>query len=87
MNIVKNVIKALRPDMKDLMTKGSEYWDRYENVLDACAMTGSPQALISLANEIMRCEYSRSGAHDAATDVASTLESLASETYAKKFKY
>lgn len=87
MNIVKNVIKALRPDMKDLMTKGPEYWDRYENVLDACSMNDSPQALISLVNEIMRCEYSNSGAYDAATDIAITLENLASETYSKKFKY
>lgn len=87
MTIEKRIINGLRPDMKDLMTRDDSYWERYENVLDALLMTNGPEALISLINEVIRCEYSRSPAHDAAVDVGITLENLKPEVYSKKFKY
>jgi len=87
MTIEKDVINFLRPNMKDFMTRDDSYWERYDNVLDACAMTQNPQSLISLINEIIRCEYASSPAHDAAVDIATTLENIKSDVYSKKFKY
>lgn len=88
MNIVKIIVDALRPNMKDHMDRGGSYWFDYENILDECLRFKSdPNNLVAFLNEVMAFEYLRSPANHAANDVATTLEKLSSETYSNKFIY
>lgn len=82
----KIVIDSMIPSMEDCMdTSSPVYWDLYCDML--VELKTESKWVILLCNNIFRNYNSNDGRYCACCDVASTLESLAPEKYAGKFKY
>lgn len=84
------VIESMAPNMEDYMddyaiVPSPVYWDLYCDMLEELEL--NKQWLTMLCNNIFLNYSSNNGRYNACVDVASTLESLAPEKYAGKFKY
>ena len=88
LTIEEIVIDALEPTFADMMDE-SLNWHGYG--MELCylghVLRTRPEMLVEELNETLSGYRSTSGEYTAACDVASTLESLAPEKYAGKFKY
>lgn len=82
------VLDKLEPSFTDMMDTSTN-WHGYG--MELCylghVLRARPEMLIEELNETLKSYRSSSGEYTAACDVASTLESLAPEKYAGKFKY
>lgn len=82
------VLDKLEPSFVDMMDD-SLNWHGYG--MELCylghVLRARPEMLVEELNETLAGYRSTSGKYTAACDVASTLESLAPEKYAGKFRY
>lgn len=82
------VIDALEPTFADMMETNTK-WHGYG--MELCYLMGiflsHPNCFVDEVNTTLIDYTSNTGEYTAACDVASTLESLAPEKYAGKFRY
>lgn len=85
-SIEEIIIASMVPNMQDYIdTTMPQYWDQYCDQLEEISL--NIPWLILGCNNIFLNYNSTNGRYNACVDIASTLESLAPEKYAGKFKY
>lgn len=85
-SIEEIVIASMVPSMQDYIdTTMPQYWDQYCDQLEEISL--NIPWLILGCNNIFLNYNSTNGRYNACVDIASTLESLAPDKYAGKFKY
>lgn len=85
-SIEEIVIASMVPSMQDYIdTTMPQYWDQYCDQLEEISL--NIPWLILGCNNIFLNYHSTNGRYNACVDIASTLESLAPDKYAGKFKY
>lgn len=90
-HIVGSVFRSLRPTFEDMVEDVMfDHWTDYGSHLDDLEWVYDEDGvleLIEVINDTLSSLLSTNPKHEAAYDVASTLESLIPDQFAGKFKY
>lgn len=81
------VIEALEPSFSERIGVERYYFEEYSQMLSELSLNEYWMDLVIDLRDNMGRYYTNSGAYNANCDVASTLECLAPEKYAGKFRY